>query len=80
MCVYHQKSRLARIHAVKSGWAHAYLQYKQKQLLVGLSDQVTACNCVLDPNPNPNPNVSSEATVASSGLRWGVSRSCCTAM
>lgn len=73
MCVYNQTSRLARIHAVKSGWVHAYLQYKQKQLLVGLSDQVTACSCVLDPNHslNPNPNFCSEATVASSGLRWG---------
>lgn len=46
--VSHQRTRLARIHAVKSSWAQAYLQSKQKQLLVDLSEEVTVhANCVL---------------------------------
>lgn len=35
--VCQQKTRLVRIHAVKSGYANAYLEYKQK-LLVDLSE------------------------------------------
>lgn len=46
--VSHQKTRLARIHAVKSSWAQAYLQSKQKQLLVDPSEEVTVhANSVL---------------------------------
>lgn len=41
VCVHKQKTRLARILAVKSGGANAYLQYKQSQLLIDLDDEVT---------------------------------------
>lgn len=41
VCVHKQKTRLARIHAVKSGGASAYLQYKHSQLLIDLDEEVT---------------------------------------
>ena len=42
VCVHKQKTRLARIRAVKSGGALAYLQYKQSRLLIGPEEEVTS--------------------------------------
>lgn len=39
VCVHKQKTRLARIVAVKSGGASAYLQYKHSRL-VGAAEEV----------------------------------------
>uniref|UniRef100_A0A3Q3W135 A-type voltage-gated potassium channel KCND1 n=1 Tax=Mola mola TaxID=94237 RepID=A0A3Q3W135_MOLML len=43
-----KKTRLARIHAVKSGGANAYLQYKHNQLLIDLDKEALVCKT----NPN----------------------------
>lgn len=48
VCVHKQKTRLARILAVKSGGANAYLQYKQSRLLIELDEEVTT-----DTQPSP---------------------------
>lgn len=41
MCVHKQKTRLARIRAVKSGGANAYLQYKRSRLIIDPEEEVT---------------------------------------
>lgn len=41
MCVHKQKTRLARIRAVKSGGANAYLQYKCSRLIIDPEEEVT---------------------------------------
>lgn len=41
VCVHKQKTRLCRIRAVKNGGSRAYLQYKQRRLLIGLDEEVT---------------------------------------
>lgn len=41
MCVHKQKTRLARIRAVKSGGANAYLQYKRSRLIIDPEEVVT---------------------------------------
>ncbi|KAG8005408.1 Potassium voltage-gated channel subfamily D member 2 [Nibea albiflora] len=50
-----KKTRLARIRAVKSGGANAYLQYKQSRLLIDLDDEASkeagqALVCKTNPN------------------------------
>lgn len=41
VCPPEQKTRLARIHAAKSGGANAYLQYKRNGMLVDAEEEVT---------------------------------------
>lgn len=41
MCVHKQKTRLARIRAVKSGGANAYLKYKHSRLMIDPEEVVT---------------------------------------
>uniref|UniRef100_UPI0037E6FF5D A-type voltage-gated potassium channel KCND2 n=1 Tax=Semicossyphus pulcher TaxID=241346 RepID=UPI0037E6FF5D len=47
-----KKTRLARIHVVKSGGASAYLQYKQSRLLIELDEEEAGQALVCKSNPN----------------------------